>query len=293
MMRAGEEQELTNAQSPSSSDVSAGTPLAWRSAVPAGAPARIALGATLGVAIWLLWSTLGLADAAGLRDTWEPVAGAVIGGALGAAGRLRVLAATGAVLAAALLIVAYTPVAPSLARGLVRADSARGTEAQAVVVLGAEITADGLAVLTGLERALSGLALTSPGDSRTLVFSVIRIVGDTVTGLRDIERLVALAGGRRLAWLNNVYSTRDEAVELHALAVRRGWHTVVVVTSPSHSRRACATFERTGLRVICRPSEGRSARLSRAATPRERLSAWRYVVYERLGSILYRWRGWT
>ena len=265
------------------------------SRVAADAPlVRTLLGLVLGVACWMIASALGLAAVTGLENEW-PLAGcAVIGAALGYRRHVRtmtLLAGPGALL---LLLVAYTPIAPLAARGLVRSDPARMERPDAVVVLGSSTTGDGLLGASALERLLTGLMLLGPTDSTTLVTSSLRISpSDSTTNEADLRRLVALAGGRRTVWLANVYSTHDEALEFRAIAARHGWRSAVVVTSPSHSRRACATFERTGIRVTCRPSDERAFRLTRASSPHERLLAWQAVVYEVAGSLLYRLRGWT
>ena len=90
-----------------------------------------------------------------------------------------------------------------------------------------------------------------------------------------------------------VHSTRDEALRTAALARRAGWRTVAVVTSPLHTRRACATFERVGLAVVCVPSEERSFALRHLRSPGDRLEAFGYWLYETLGWLEYRRRGWV
>lgn len=255
---------------------------------------RVLLGLVLGVSCWMTWSVLGVTASSGLEAEWPLIGFALLGAVLGARQHYRVLTLTAATGAVLLLVVAYTPLAPFVARSLVRSDAPPGGRPDAVVVLGASISGDGLLGPTAVQRLLTGLALVAPTDSTPLVVSAVRISpSDSTTSHRDLERLVALAGGRRAIWLTNVYTTHDEAMEVRSLAARRGWRSVVVVTSPSHSRRACATFEGMGLRVTCRPSDERDFRLLRASTPHERWLAWEAVVYETMGSIVYRWRGWA
>ena len=43
---------------------------------------------------------------------------------------------------------------------------------------------------------------------------------------------------------NVVSSTRDEAILLRTTAANRGWHSLLILTSPYHSRRARRTFRR-------------------------------------------------
>jgi uncharacterized SAM-binding protein YcdF (DUF218 family) len=66
----------------------------------------------------------------------------------------------------------------------------------------------------------------------------------------------------------------------------------VVVTSPFHSRRACAVFEKVGFAVACLPADSRDLPVSRIITPKDRLRAFQLWIYEVAGDIRYRQRGW-
>ena len=67
---------------------------------------------------------------------------------------------------------------------------------------------------------------------------------------------------------------------------------MAVVTSPSHSRRACGTFEKAGLRVTCVPAESREVSFETLTTPGDRIEAFQLWVYELAGTINYRVKGW-
>ncbi|MEP6551569.1 MAG: hypothetical protein ABJB95_10315, partial [Gemmatimonadales bacterium] len=72
----------------------------------------------------------------------------------------------------------------------------------------------------------------------------------------------------------------------------RGWKTLAVVSSPMHSRRACATFEAVGFKVICVPAAVRGSGLYSAANAGDRLRAFRSWLYETFATDTYRRRGW-
>jgi len=66
-----------------------------------------------------------------------------------------------------------------------------------------------------------------------------------------------------------------------------------VVTSPMHTRRACATFAKAGFQVTCVAAFEHDTPASRPHSPGERLAAWRAYLHERLGMVKYGWQGWV
>ena len=252
----------------------------------------VARGLAFGGAAWAVGLLLGIDTVLNVGDLAPLLAFLTLGAGLGLAGRERAMIRVLAALCVILGVVALTPVVPLVGRQLVREDGPRSVDA--VVVLGAGVTPDGLVSGVGVERMLSGFARVAAGDTTPMVFSAVRrSARATVTPEADIRRLVTLAGGRRLQIIRDVFSTRDEALEVRVLATRRGWHRVGVVTSPSHSGRACRTFERVGLEVACWPSAERGPSVVRGATITERIYSCASVVYEVLGWASYALRGWV
>lgn len=260
-------------------------------------------GALLAALAWLALGQLGLLRVAGLPDL-RGVPVAAVAGALLGRWRPAALRAPAAAAVALLLVVAWTPLGPALLGTCVRRDLPPAPAAvdvprdvDAVAVLSADVQSDGLVANRGVDRLLAGAAW-SRVLRRPLVLSVIRLRAGDVSSEADQRRVAALAGigAADLFFVDSVHVTRDEAVRAAALARVRGWRRVLVVTSPSHSRRACAAFERAGLRVTCAPAESRDYAL---AGPRpvagagERLRAFRDWLYEALGWWSYRARGWV
>jgi uncharacterized SAM-binding protein YcdF (DUF218 family) len=68
---------------------------------------------------------------------------------------------------------------------------------------------------------------------------------------------------------------------------------IALVTSPMHTRRACATFEKLGFRVVCVPALERDHDTWHPVTAEDRLAAWRAYLYERLAWVEYSYRGWV
>jgi uncharacterized SAM-binding protein YcdF (DUF218 family) len=256
--------------------------------------ARAATGAVLGAVVWLECIAFGL-----LKIPFEthgynviPIA-AVAGGLLGMTPMRRVLWAAAAGLALVLGVVAYTPIMRRPARALVRADTLGARPVQAVAVLSGRVTADGYLGDQSLDRLLTGLALVQRGTAGTLMLSRVRSNESAATSDADQRRLIALLEHPvRILVVDSVYSTRDEAVRMRALAQSLGISSIALVTSPMHTHRACATFEKVGFLVTCVPSESRDVAVPRLTLETDRVRAFQLWLYERAAMAKYRARGW-
>lgn len=252
----------------------------------------ITRGAALGGAFWILASVVGLANIIAVGDGRPLLACMAIGALVGATDRERLLLWADGLTLALILVAAFTPVVPVVGRLLVRDDGVQPVDA--VVVLGGGSSVHGLVDPEGLSRVLSGLGRVGPQDTTPLVLTVVRrSPHDTTSTEPDLRSLLALAGGRRVTFMRDMFATHDEAVGVRLLAARRGWRRIGVITSPSHTGRACRTFEHEGLSVACWPSDERTARVAVASSPSERLRACAAVVYELAGWVNYRIRGWV
>jgi len=218
--------------------------------------------------------------------------GLVLGAILGAFGRYRIVLGVSAFLAAVYFIVAYTPVMEPVARTWVRADPIPPS-ADAIVVLSAAVTPDTALNTEGTERLLSGLELFQRGVAPRIFTSHIttKYPDGPRSSTPDQQRLIRMAGASA-AWvmLDGVETTRDEAV--HTAAKLPRGRRIVLVTTAMHTRRACAAFEAVGLGVSCVPARARLHSTWHPIGTGDRLAAFGDYIYEALGSIEYRWRGW-
>jgi uncharacterized SAM-binding protein YcdF (DUF218 family) len=190
--------------------------------------------------------------------------------------------------------VAYTPLVSALAAPLVRRDPLPA-HVDAIAVLSAGFTRDGMMRSETLDRLLTGLALAKRGLARTLLISRERTDydGKVVTDSADKEKLLALASpSAQVIVVDSVFTTRTEALRMKAIAQARGWSTVAVVTSPMHTRRACATFEAVGFKVICIPADLRESGLYKGSNAEDRLRAFRSWLYETFAGESYRRHSW-
>jgi len=256
-------------------------------------PASPALAACLGALVALVLTALGAAQLLGIGGWWWALVlcGALVGAGVAGTRIGRALPPLAVASLALLAVVALTPLAGAMLRPLVRRDPLPAAPADAIVVLSSWIDTDGHLDEHAVDRLLTGADLYRRGLAPLLVLSRVRRGRGAAARDSDADqdRVLALLGRPvRLARVDAVRNTHDEAVRVAALGVRR----VLLVTSPAHTRRACASFEAVGLRVACVPSAGRDLPLRSLRTPDSRVRAFRQALYERLATLEYRARSW-
>lgn len=224
----------------------------------------------------------------GDRNPWVPAIAAV--GALVWVTRLRSGAIVGTGLLAALwLAVVFTPLTRWLARDLVRRDPV--VEADAIYVLSSGIQADSELTSVAMSRLVHGLELLASERAPRLI---VADLPDQYASYGPITRqmMASLGVEGELIVLGPVTRTRDEAVIVAALFRERGFERLILVTSPTHSRRASATFEREGLTVLSSPSVETQWDLETLERSDDRVGGFGAVLHERVGLQYYRLRGW-
>jgi uncharacterized SAM-binding protein YcdF (DUF218 family) len=196
----------------------------------------------------------------------------------------------------AFCVIAMTPfvtrVLPTSA--MVRQDNLPAQPLDAVVVLSGGITPDGMLVPEALARLLTGLALMRDSVAPVLVVTEPRRSRTGVTAAADQARVRALiARPFPMLTVDSVHNTRDEGVNSWRLLQGSGARRIAVVTSPLHTRRACATFEEVGFVVTCVPAVSRVYSVTSADNGNDRLTLFREWLYERAAWAEYRLRGWV
>ena len=252
-------------------------------------------GIFLVTATWLVLGVLGIPAILGLDLVGDLPWLALFGAALGA---LRLFPLIWIPLGAAvvcLFAVSWFPFLDNRIQRSIRSDSLQDRRVDAVVVLSGTVSRAGQIGNVALERLVGGVLLRQRLSAPNLVLTTIRRIrrGDTISSETDQRELVVrLDPGAALELVGPVRDTHDEAVATAELARRREWSRVAVVTSPLHTRRACATFEAQGLRVLCHPSDSRDYSLNLRRGPSDRLEAFRDWLYESVATRVYRSRGW-
>ena len=266
-------------------------------------------GAALTLAFHALASTMGVFSILGLSGAYVRPIMMLLGGAIAVSRFGSVLWLLTGVVATIACVVSYTPIVSPLVPHFIRTDVDVGSGARAytdstekldaVAVLSGSMTDQGLVNDAAIDRLLSGIAEAKRRGIDNLLLSVV-VRNDPasgpsalITSQKDQQALVDLIAPKiTVTFAYNVQSTRDEAVDFASIAGKNGWEKVLLVTSPSHTRRACATVEKAGLAVKCMPSNARDYSISRLDMPSNRRRAFSDVLYESAAILLYRARGW-
>jgi uncharacterized SAM-binding protein YcdF (DUF218 family) len=274
-----------------------GAPVARiRELLRTGRPAAgLVAGALFGMLLW----ELGVWYLQGDNLAIHGVLACALVGAVGSASSrfTRYLVAADIALLFLMCVVAFTPIMTGLTNRETRADSLPGEGVDAVVVLAANVTTGGTVSEIAADRLLTGIQLIRRGVAPRLLTTRVtyRRAGVAYTTDADQQRLTELAGVRDRWTLvpDFVRNTHDEALAMDRRLRPLGARSIALVTSPWHTRRACATFEQAGFRVFCVPALERGAQTRGPLIARDRLASFRYYLYERVGWLEYRRRGWV
>jgi hypothetical protein len=215
---------------------------------------------------------------------------ALAGGLLGLT-RWRWLVTTAGIVVVLQIAVPVAFVAmPGLVAHTVREDPLQAGDA--VVFLSSDVTGAGRLDAYATERLLSALEVLHDGWAPVLVHT--RLPADYRSPDEDFAGLLRLTGTTAaVEEVGPISNTHDEALKVAELASERGWTRVILVTSPTHSRRAAATFEAAGLAVVSRPCASRTYSLADYVRPRDSLYMLGAWAHEELGWMAYRMRGWV
>jgi uncharacterized SAM-binding protein YcdF (DUF218 family) len=248
------------------------------------------IGAIVGTLCAVVAQVLGVQQLLRRPDLVLYIPAALVGAVLGNTRLRPLLLIAGGILALICIAVAYTPLVSAIARPLIRRDSIPA-RVDAIAVLSAGITPDGMMRRETLERLLSGVTLARRGLAPVMLVSMER--ANRGSDSADLQSVISLVGGGiRTILVDSVTTTHTEALRMRAIAGANGWQTLAVVTSPLHTRRACATFEAVGFRVVCVPATVRGSGLIPGSTAEDRLRDFRSWLYETFATDSYRRRGW-
>ncbi len=187
------------------------------------------------------------------------------------------------------LVVAFTPVTSHLVPPLVRDEEP--VAADAVFVLASGLQKDGELSTSAMSRLLHGLALVSQGYAPRLIVTELPAPYPSYTAAAS-KLMRSLGLEYEIVTLRPVRSTHDEAVLVGKLFREQGYERILVVTSPTHTRRAIAVLEAEGVRVVASASTETHFDTGTLHNIDDRVRAFPYLIHEYAGLLYYRLRGW-
>lgn len=185
--------------------------------------------------------------------------------------------------------------------------SPRLQQADAIVVLGSGVSPGGYPAPWAEERIRYGVHLYRQGYAPRLIFSGGRTHPVYTAPLQLLEWWITgnyaqleaetytvfaqerLKMPRRVLELEDrSHTTYENGLWTARLLRRAGWNHVLLVTSPTHMRRALGVFTRLGVRADPAPVPNS---LLYGSSPWHRFESWRGLFHEYLGLAYYRVRG--
>jgi uncharacterized SAM-binding protein YcdF (DUF218 family) len=171
------------------------------------------------------------------------------------------------------------------------ASSSNVQPADAIVVLGSYVGANGALDCESLRRAVRGMTLYRAGQAPVMVLSGMPNLD--VPGPSEAEVRAGLArelgiAPEAIVVEERAHTTREEALRIGATLRRKDAHRILLVTDSQHMWRARALFEQVGLRVLAAPAESPAGA---STSPEGRLRLMRETLAELLARAYYRLSG--
>jgi uncharacterized SAM-binding protein YcdF (DUF218 family) len=247
-------------------------------------------GAATAALAYVCIDQIGIVDLAGPVGIVYGVALAAVAGALLVRWRAtRILLYAGIAAAVlAFVVVRYTPAIDPALRNL-RVGGAP-MKADAVVALTSWVYEDGSLDGEGLVRLVRALEMVGQGYAPRVVVTRLDAPGGDRQEAQVRGLMQRLGIRAEVIAVGPVLNTRDEAVQTAAAVRQHGWGTVLLVTSGVHSRRAMESFAAAGVRVI--PVGSGDPSFGPRPAGAQRLTAFRAILHEYVGRLVYQWRGW-
>jgi uncharacterized SAM-binding protein YcdF (DUF218 family) len=206
----------------------------------------------------------------------------------------RILMGFSSLVALVLVLCMFTPVLQPLERYF--DVSELPSRADVIVVLGGQVQCGASELgASSLARLSKGLELWRRGYAKTITLSdtaglYANCPSDAELAKNQIQDLYG-SNQPSIVVLNDMRTTRTEAEAVKKQAVSRGWNRVLIVTNPTHSRRARTTFQQMGLNAfVVASSEPRFDSSLRLVS--DRIDALNPLAREVLGMLKYTLFGW-
>ncbi len=200
---------------------------------------------------------------------------------------IRIAIIVGAIVAVLFLLVALTPFNNWISAPLVTRETAK--PADAVIVLGGGLEKGCKVGKLVQERLLEGVALMQQGFSQTVVLTGGKVPKQPCYESIEMERYAESKGipVSQIITEQQSTSTEENARFSKPLLVSKNIKTLLLVTSPFHTHRACGVFRKQGIAVTCIPADpvlGKGNLL-------DRLKLFKGIVREYGATVYYKLKG--
>ncbi len=206
----------------------------------------------------------------------------------------RILSFTASLIAVVLLVCIFTPILQPLEDAL--DITTPPVKADIIVALGGGMRCGaGQLEAASLARVVKAVELWRAGFAPRITLSKTAGLWPDCPSISSVAAKIvtnlAPSPTPQIDVLEGVSNTRDEAERVAVLAKQNGWQRVLIVTSPTHSRRALATFKQLGLNAsVVAASEPRFDGALRL--PFDRMMALPALTREVAGLVKYTLFGW-
>jgi uncharacterized SAM-binding protein YcdF (DUF218 family) len=173
---------------------------------------------------------------------------------------------------------------------LTRRDSLN-KRADAIFVLSSGLQPDGELTSSAMSRLLKGLEVLQEEHAPRLILSELYPPQKSYEAPAR-QLMTSLKINHELLTIGPVYNTHDEAVALGKLFKEKNWKTLIVVTTPAHSKRASAVIEQQGIEVISAPAVETRYDIELLKGYDERVYSFGSLMHEQIGLWIYKRRGW-
>ena len=187
------------------------------------------------------------------------------------------------------LIIAFTPLTAYMLKPLEVKEDIR--KADVIVVLSGGIDKGRYLSLVSSQRMVRGAQLYFEGRAKKILFSggIPQKIGVAESAVMAQEAKRLRIPAEDILVEKRSQSTHGQVVEVKNMTEALRWKSLILVTSYSQMKRSLMAFENAGFKVYPAPADPHE---KFADGPRERLGLFRDLIYEYVGVIYYKIRGW-
>ncbi|MFA6908743.1 MAG: YdcF family protein [Patescibacteria group bacterium] len=184
--------------------------------------------------------------------------------------------------------VVFTPLNDALTAPLINSET--GVPADVIIVLGGGLEKDGSVGEGVYERIDQGVALLDQSLAPYILMSGGPVQNTSWNESEQMSQYAQSLGvpPQNIMRESESTSTEENARYSQEILSQRGWSTVLLVTSPFHTRRACRVFRQKNINITCIAAD--TTNYPRTSVI-ERLKMFRTLLREYGATVYYEMKG--